>query len=123
MRASLRPLLICWALLADTCAGERLSAAEAACGTYNVALFGHGLFYFRDEQGQYAGIDKDLINESGRHSGRGFNAVLNSRDHVWDQMARGALDITVSGIANPERQRTAEFLNYLQTRNFVLLRK
>lgn len=98
-------------------------AGGTACGPYRVAFYEFGRFYFRDEQGQAGGIDPDLVAELARRSGCRLESELNSRARIWEQLARGQLDITVSGIATPEREQLAEFWPYLRSRNHALMRK
>ncbi len=98
-------------------------SAGAECGPYNLAFYEHGVLYYRDANGGYAGIDLDIVNELAKRSGCMFNTVLESRVRIWDQLARNSLDISVSGIPSPEREQYAEFMLYLQTRNFALLRR
>lgn len=69
-----------------------------------------------------AGIDVDLIQALGERSGCSFRPLYLSRVLIWRRLANGQLDMTVSGLATPERQRYAEFLPYLQTRNVILMR-
>jgi polar amino acid transport system substrate-binding protein len=98
-------------------------AQAATCGPYSLAFYEHGVLYYRDAGGQYAGIDLDVVNELAKRSGCVFNTVLESRVRIWDQLAKSNLDISVSGIPSAEREKFAEFMLYLQTQNFALLRR
>lgn len=98
-------------------------AAAAPCGPYKVALYDHGALYSMQADGQWAGIDKDLIAELGRRTGCKFDIVLESRVRIWTMLEAGTLDMTVSGIENPERAQFARFVPYLATRNSVLLHR
>lgn len=111
--------LICMGL-----AGPALTRPQvAACGPYDLAFYEHGVLYYRDAKGSYAGIDLDIVDELAKRSGCRFNTVLESRVRIWDQLARNSLDISVSGIPSPEREQHSEFLLYMRTRNFALLRR
>ncbi|WIT12929.1 transporter substrate-binding domain-containing protein [Paucibacter sediminis] len=68
------------------------------------------------------GIDTDLVRALGERSGCSFRPLYLSRVLIWRRLASGQLDMTVSGLATPERQRYAEFLPYMQTRNVILMR-
>ncbi len=103
-------------------AGWLLAAPAWAC-SYSVAFYELGLLYYRDAQGVAQGIDKDVIDALSQRSGCRFEPVLESRVRIWKQLAEGQLDLSVSGIANPERERFAEFIPYFQTRNMLLLRR
>ncbi|MEL4179175.1 substrate-binding periplasmic protein [Roseateles sp. PN1] len=100
-----------------------MSGAALACGPYKLAFYEHGVLHFRDAQGQYAGIDSDVVAELAKRSGCVFKPVLESRVRIWDQLARQQLDITVSGIPTPERVQYAEFMLYMQSHNYVLMPK
>jgi polar amino acid transport system substrate-binding protein len=97
--------------------------AQAACGDISVAYYDHGALYSRDSGGQWQGIDKDVVEELGRRSGCNFKGAVESRVRIWTAMQNGQLDMTVSGIPTPEREKFAHFIPYLSTRNYVLLQK
>lgn len=92
-----------------------------ACGPYRVAFYEYASLYHRDPDGQYRGIDKDVIEELSRRSGCRFDTVLESRVRTWALIAAGQLDITVSALPSPERDRLVELVPYLQSRRTVLL--
>jgi len=99
-------------------------AAKAAnCGPYTLAYYELGALYYRDADGRFAGIDKDVVEELSRRSGCSFKTVLESRVRIWDQLSKQLLDLSVSGIWTPERDKFAVFLPYFQTRNYALLRQ
>lgn len=112
--------LLCLSLFALGLCGP---VHAAPCGPYSLAFYEHGVLYYRDAKGDYAGIDLDIVNELAKRSGCVFNTVLESRVRIWDQLAKNNLDISVSGIPSPERELFAEFMLYLQTQNFALLRR
>lgn len=118
---TIRPLLLC--LLA--CALQPAIAAAAAthCGSFKVAFYDHGALNSLHADGHWRGIDTDVVKELARRTGCQLTLVLDSRVRIWTMMANGQLDMTVSGIANPEREAHARFIPYLATRNYVLLSK
>lgn len=93
------------------------------CGKLNVAFYALGALYYRLPDGSHAGIDQDVIDELGRRSGCRFLATLESRVRIWAMLANGSLDMSVSAIATPERERHSRFIPYFVTRNYVLLQK
>lgn len=101
----------------------QLGAAAPACGPYSVAMYEFGALYYRNADQSFSGIDKDVIEALARRSGCILEQRLDSRVRIWDQLARGTLDITVSGVETAERLKLAEFYPYISTRNFALLRK
>lgn len=111
----LRPLFI------GLCCLVLLPGLAGACGPYRLAFYEYASLYHRDADGQYRGIDKDLVDELARRSGCRFETVLESRVRTWALMASGGLDLTVSALMNPERERQFEMLPYLQSRRVLLL--
>ena len=97
--------------------------ALTACGPYTLAFYELGLLYHHDENGGFAGIDKDVVEALQARSRCEFKTLLESRVRIRDRMANGNLDLSVSGIPTPEREQFAEFVPYFQTRNFALMRK
>jgi len=97
--------------------------AQPSCGPYEVAYYEYGLFYYKNEAGDFTGIDKLLIEELARRSGCVLNGALDSRARTWARLEAGTLAMTVSAIDTPERQRFAEFIPYFKSRNYVLLKK
>jgi len=95
--------------------------AQAACGPFNVAMYEHGALYYR-EGSNWAGIDKDIVDELMRRTGCQLNMTRDSRIRIWTMLKEGTLDMTMSGISTPERQAFARFTPYLQSRNVLLLR-
>lgn len=98
------------------CAGAR-----AECGNYQLAFYELGALYFKTAPGEYAGIDKDIVEELRKRTGCQFQTVLESRVRIWSQLSNQTLDMTVSGISTPEREKFARFIPYFSTRNFALL--
>ncbi|MBA4217716.1 MAG: transporter substrate-binding domain-containing protein [Proteobacteria bacterium] len=97
-------------------------AAEPACGPFTVSLYDFGRLFYRDAQGQGQGVDKDLVDALAQRSGCKLSTVVDSRARIWDQLARGTLEITTSGVATPERERIAEFWPYFRSRNRAVVR-
>ncbi|SFG04086.1 amino acid ABC transporter substrate-binding protein, PAAT family [Duganella sp. CF458] len=97
------------------------STAAASCGPYTVAMYEHGALYYRSGE-QWAGIDKDIVDELARRTGCALRMTRDSRIRIWTMLKDGALDMTMSGIATPEREGFARFTPYLQSRNMLLVR-
>jgi polar amino acid transport system substrate-binding protein len=117
----MKAILAC--LAATLFATAELQAHEAPCGPYQVAFYETGLLYFKNEAGDYVGIDRDVVEEVGRRTGCTLVRVMESRVRTWTGLAAGTLDMTVSGIETLERQRFASFIPYLlNNRNYLILR-
>jgi polar amino acid transport system substrate-binding protein len=98
-----------------------LPTAALACGPYRVAFYEYAALYHRGADGQYRGIDKDVIEELARRSGCRFETRLESRARTWALITSGGVDITVSAVMNAERAQIVELVPYIQSRRVVLL--
>ena len=78
-----------------------------ACGPYTLTFYEFGSLYYRDQSGAYVGIDRDVVDELARRSGCVINGKIDSRVRTWARLADGNLDMSVSGIATPEREEFA----------------
>lgn len=97
------------------------SALAASCGPLTVAMYEHGALYYRQGE-QWAGIDKDIVDELARRTGCELRMTRDSRIRIWTMLKEGTLDMTMSGIPSPEREAFARFTPYLQARNMLLVR-
>jgi len=109
------------ALIAAVAACLAGSAMAAPCGPLTVAMYEHGALYYRNGE-QWAGIDKDIVEELARRTGCELRMTRDSRIRIWTMLKEGALDMTMSGISTPEREGFARFTPYFQSRNMLLLR-
>lgn len=91
---------------------------RAAEPPIRLGLYVHGLLF--DGHG---GIDSDLVAELVRRSGWRFEVQVMARARIWADLEAGELDMTVSGIWTPERERFAWFLPYLSMKNLALVPK
>jgi polar amino acid transport system substrate-binding protein len=85
-------------------------------------MYEHGALYYRSGD-QWAGIDKDIVDELARRTGCALRMTRDSRIRIWTMLKEGTLDMTMSGIATPERETFARFTPYLQSRNMLLVRQ
>ena len=96
------------------------SAAAADCSrSYTLALHDHGLLYSADTD---TGIDKDVADELIRRSGCKVTVSLMPRARIWQLIESGALDFSLSGIANVERDKFAAFAWYFSNQYYLLVR-
>ena len=108
------------ALLVMFCHFGEASATTFDCArTYTLALHDHGLLYSADTD---AGIDKDVADELIRRSGCKVNVSLMPRARIWQLLESGALDFSLSGIANAERDKFAGFAWYFSNKYYLLVR-
>jgi polar amino acid transport system substrate-binding protein len=97
------------------------NAASAACARpYTLALHDHGLLYSADTD---SGIDKDVADELIRRSGCKVTVSLMPRARIWQLIESGALDFSMSGITNADRDRFAGFAWYFSNKYYLLVRK
>ena len=87
---------------------------------YTLALHEHGLLYSAETD---KGIDKDIAEELIRRSGCKVSVSLMPRARIWQLIESGALDFSLSGITNPERERFAAFAWYVSNKYYLLTRK
>ena len=96
-------------------------AATTDCARpYTLALHDHGLLYSADTD---SGIDKDVSDELIRRSGCKVTVSLMPRARIWQLIESGALDFSLSGISNNERERFASFAWYFSNKYYLLVRK
>jgi polar amino acid transport system substrate-binding protein len=87
---------------------------------FSLALHEHGLLYSADTD---SGIDKDFADELVRRSGCKVKINVMPRARIWQLIESGALDFSLSGITNPERDRFAGFAWYFSNKYYLLVRK
>ena len=87
--------------------------------TYTLALHDHGLLYSSDTG---TGIDKDVADELIRRSGCKVTVSLMSRSRIWQLIESGALDFSLSGITNADRDKFASFAWYFSNKYYLLVR-
>lgn len=87
--------------------------------TYTLALHDHGLLYSAETD---TGIDKDVAQELIRRSGCKVVVSLMPRARIWQLIESGALDFSLSGITNTERDKFAGFAWYFSNKYYLLVR-
>ncbi|REE23462.1 amino acid ABC transporter substrate-binding protein (PAAT family) [Paraburkholderia sp. BL27I4N3] len=107
-------------LLALSCVGSAMAAGPECSRSFTLALHDHGLLYSVDTD---TGIDKDFADELIRRSGCQIRVSLMSRARIWKLIESGALDFSLSGIANDERNEYADFAWYFSNKYYLLVRK
>ena len=110
-------------ILGLNCIAAGAAEHSTACGSMQLAYYELGTLYYRNADGSYTGIDKDVVEEVAKRSGCKFDTVLESRVRIWTQLKNNTLDMSVSGIPTPEREKFAEFIPYFSTRNYILLHR
>ncbi|TAL92759.1 MAG: transporter substrate-binding domain-containing protein [Paraburkholderia sp.] len=105
-------LAVCWA-------GNAFAAGPDCSRPFTLGLHDHGLLYSLDTD---SGIDKDFAEELIRRSGCQIKVSLMSRARIWKLIESGALDFSLSGIANDERNRYASFAWYFSNKYYLLVR-
>lgn len=97
------------------------SASGPDCSRpYTLALHDHGLLYSAATD---TGIDKDVADELIRRSGCKVTVSLMARARIWQLIESGALDFSLSGINNAERDKFAAFAWYFSNKYYLLVRK
>ena len=86
----------------------------------SLGLHEHGLLY-TGQTGE--GIDKDIADEMVRRSGCHLTLTVLPRARIWQLIESGALDFTLSGITNPQREKFAAFAWYVSNKYYLLVRR
>ena len=86
----------------------------------SLGLHEHGLLY-TGQTGE--GIDKDIAEEMARRSGCHLTLTVLPRARIWQLIESGALDLTLSGISTPERDKFAAFAWYVSNKYYLLVRR
>jgi polar amino acid transport system substrate-binding protein len=107
-------------LLVMSCLGRAVAAGPDCSRPFTLALHDHGLLYSADTD---TGIDRDFAEELIRRSGCKISVSVMSRARIWQLIESGALDFSLSGIANAERNRFASFAWYFSNKYYLLVRK
>ena len=68
-----------------------------------------------------SGRDLDIINELARRSGCRFEHRFDSRVRIWKQLEDGTLDMTVSALDTPEREKFVRFVLISWDRDIILV--
>ena len=100
--------------------GSTAAAGPACSRPFTLALHDHGLLYSAETD---TGIDKDFSDELIRRSGCKIGVGLMPRARIWQLIESGALDFSLSGIADAERNRFAGFAWYFSNKYYLLTRK
>ncbi len=126
MKNCLREHISCRLLLALLVVLSHFGQAAAAdpvapsCSrNYTLALHDHGLLYSAETD---SGIDKDVAEELIRRSGCKVTVSLMPRARIWQLIESGALDFSLSGITNAERDKFADFAWYFSNKYYLLVR-
>lgn len=114
-------LILCCALLCPALPGA--AAPRGGCDHLRVAFYEDGALFYRTAAGGWTGIDKDVVDELARRLGCSLDVTVDSRVRIWAGLANGNVDMSVSAIPLPEREKIGRFVPYMIDRNFVLLHK
>jgi len=87
---------------------------------FSLGLHEHGLLYTA-QTGE--GIDKDIADEMVRRTRCHLTLTVLPRARIWQLVETGALDFTLSGISNPQREKFAAFSWYLSNKYYLLVRR
>ncbi len=103
-----------------TCLNLAHAKGLSCTRNFTLALHEHGLLYSVNSN---TGIDKDFADELIRRSGCKITLSVLPRTRIWQLIESGALDFSLSGISNAERQRFASFAWYFSNKYYLLVRK
>ncbi|MEO5346248.1 MAG: transporter substrate-binding domain-containing protein [Magnetococcus sp. YQC-9] len=98
--------------------GGTLWAGPVKCGDQPIrlAFYENGFLY---DNG--IGINRDIVEELRKRSGCRFELKVMTRARIWADLASGDLDMSVSGMRNPEREKFAWFVDYLVMKHHAVV--
>jgi polar amino acid transport system substrate-binding protein len=112
-------IILCCALLC--LAATARANAPGDCGHLRSAFYEYGALYYKAADGNWTGIDKDVVDEVARRMGCTIEPSTDSRVRIWAGLRGGNIDLSVSSVATPEREKFGRIVPYLSERNYVLL--
>ncbi len=115
-----RTLFACALLCLTASAG---AADHAPCGHLRSAFYEYGALYYQTADGAWTGIDKDVVDEVARRMGCTIEASTDSRVRIWAGLNGGLIDMSVSSVSTPEREKMGRLVPYINERNYVLVGK
>lgn len=104
-----------YSLLALALFSATSKAADCGDTPIRLAFYEFGLLYSNGK-----GIDKDVIDELRIRTGCRFEFRVLPRARIWQELETGQLDMSVSGIQNPTRDRFAWFAPYMALKNLAI---
>jgi polar amino acid transport system substrate-binding protein len=96
------------------------ASAPECTRPFSLGLHEHGLLY-SSQTGE--GIDKDIADELARRSGCHIKLLVMPRARIWQLLETGAMDFSLSAIANEAREQFAAYAWYLSNKYYLLVRR
>jgi len=108
-----------WATMMICAGGIHSATAAVLCAdnAWTAGLYEHGVLFFNGR----SGIDQDIVDELRKRTHCKIYTSLMPRARIWHDLEQGDLDLSVSGMATPERREFAWFIPYMQMKSVVLL--
>ena len=100
-----------------------LGSTAWACGPLRLAYFDYPGLYERNAQGEERGFDVDSVREVALRSGCRFETQHLSVVKSWQALEQGQIDIVVSALRTPDRDRLAEFAIMGNTAPLLMMRR
>lgn len=97
-------------------ASEKFGCAKPV----RVGLYEMGILYSNETK---KGADKDVAEILSQKTNCPAEFIVLPRARIWQMLERGELDMTLSAIANPEREKFAAFFPYVLAENYAILDK
>lgn len=85
-----------------------------------VGLYEHGIMYSEKTK---TGVDKETAELLARKTGCDIRFQVKPRARIWQEVENGDLDMTLSGLKNPDREKFATFVPYVTGKTLVVLDK
>lgn len=78
-------------------------------------------YRFYVENGKEKGMNVDILEEFKKRTGCSFTTQEMSFARIWSDLASGQLDMSLSGIRSPERDKTLWCAESITSKNFVVV--
>ncbi|MEI7430038.1 MAG: transporter substrate-binding domain-containing protein [Betaproteobacteria bacterium] len=119
----IRRLLWCLLPLVLILAAIPAIAGPVDCGStpIRVGQFKLGYRYYV-ENGEEKGINKDIVEELRKRTGCRFVTQEMSFARIWADLASGDLDMSISGIRSPERDKSLWCASTIASKNYTVIR-
>ncbi|XHS79513.1 substrate-binding periplasmic protein [Burkholderiaceae bacterium UC74_6] len=93
---------------------------EPACGTLRVGLRDYPRLYWRDAQGVYQGLDRDLFEALAQRTGCQMEIFVESQPRLWQGLRNGRLDLSSWVLPSDDRAKVVNLIPMLQVRPMAI---
>lgn len=85
-----------------------------------VGLYEYGIMYSEKTKN---GVDKETAELFAKKTGCEIHLQVKPRARIWQEIENGDLDVTLSALKNPEREKFGAFIPYVTGKTLIVLEK